>query len=63
MQWDGRVREEVLIRGDPSPCELGPDAMGELAGLSDELRPRERFRLENETTLAKLTSSSSVEGG
>lgn len=59
----GKVRTEMLLRGDPSPWELGPEGPWELPWLSPELSPSERDRRHNEETLAKLRSSSAVRGG
>lgn len=60
---EGKVRTEMLLRGDPSPWGLGLEAAKELPWLSPELSPDKQNRLHNEATLAKLRSSSSVEGG
>lgn len=59
----GKVRTEMLLRGDPSPWEPGFGAMRELPWLSPELSPDERNRLHNAATLAKLRSPSGVERG
>jgi hypothetical protein len=59
----GKVQTEMLLRGDPSPWQLGLEAARRLPWLSPEPDPDERTRLFNEATLAKLKSSSIVERG
>ena len=59
----GKVRTELLLRGDPAPWEAGFEAIRELPWLSPELSPDERNRRHNEATLAKLGSSQDVERG
>jgi hypothetical protein len=57
----GRVREELLLRGDPWP--LGLDAPERLPWLSPEPSPDERNRLFNEATLAAARSAWGGKGG
>jgi hypothetical protein len=59
----GKVRTEMLLRGDPSPWELGREAPRELPWLADGPRASERYRLENAAVLAEARASAAVEGG
>jgi len=59
----GKVRTEMLLRGDPSPWEAAREGRERLPWLSPELSPDERNRLHNEATLAKLRPFTGAEGG
>lgn len=59
----GRVRVEMLLRGDPSPWEQGFDPAKRLPWLSPELSPDERNRRHNLATLAAMRLASGDEGG
>ena len=59
----GRVREETLLRGDPSPWQLGLDAAKRLPWLSPEPTPDERNPVVRRGDPRELTSSSGGEGG